>query len=150
MEFNSVEDILDFAVKNEEEAEAFYRELSEKVDSRNLKDTLLQYAEEEKKHKQKLLAVKRGERDFIPGEKIVDMKISDYMVDVTHRDGLSYQDVLVLAMKAEKAAYRLYMDLAAKTTDSSMKELFLALAAEEAKHKLRFEIEYDEGIMTDN
>ncbi len=150
MEFKSVEDILDFAVKNEEEAEAFYRELSEKVDSRNLKDTLLQYAEEEKKHKQKLLAVKRGERDFIPGEKIVDMKISDYMVDVTHRDGLSYQDVLVLAMKAEKAAYRLYMDLAAKTTDSSMKELFLALAAEEAKHKLRFEIEYDEGIMTDN
>ena len=31
-----------------------------------------------------------------------------------------------------------------------MRELFLSLAQEEAKHKLRFEIEYDDMILTEN
>jgi hypothetical protein len=31
-----------------------------------------------------------------------------------------------------------------------MKTFFLALAQEEAKHKLRFELEYDDQILRDN
>jgi rubrerythrin len=47
-------------------------------------------------------------------------------------------------MKKEKAAFRLYMDLSDRASDLSMKELFMALAVEESKHKLRFEVEYVE------
>ena len=55
-----------------------------------------------------------------------------------------------VAMKKEKAAFRLYTDLAASTDDADLKATLLLLAQEEAKHKLRFELEYDEQILKDN
>jgi rubrerythrin len=61
-----------------------------------------------------------------------------------------YQGALILAMKREKAAFRLYSDLAARTEDAELKDLLLGLAQEEAKHKLRFEVEYDDKILTEN
>jgi len=53
-------------------------------------------------------------------------------------------------MKQEKAAFKLYSNLADKTDDDNLKALFLTLAQEEAKHKLRFEVEYDEVILKEN
>jgi rubrerythrin len=49
-------------------------------------------------------------------------------------------------MKKEKAAFKLYSDLASSTDDENVKTMFLALAQAEAKHKLRFEIEYDDML----
>jgi rubrerythrin len=61
-----------------------------------------------------------------------------------------YADALILAMKKEKAAFRLYSFLSEETTDPVMKGLFLTLAMEESRHKLRFELEYDEYILKEN
>ena len=41
-------------------------------------------------------------------------------------------------------------DLAERVDDENLKNLMLGLAQEEAKHKLRFEIEYDERILGEN
>ena len=46
---------------------------------------------------------------------------------------MDYQSALILAMKQEKAAFRLYTDLAASTDDEKTRDLFLSLAQEEAK-----------------
>jgi len=53
-------------------------------------------------------------------------------------------------MKKEKAAFKLYTDLAAAVSSADLKNTFLSLAQEEAKHKLRFEVEYDNEIMGEN
>ncbi len=50
-------------------------------------------------------------------------------------------------MKAEKAAFKLYHTLASTTDDPALKATLLGLAQEEAKHKLRFEIEYDDEFL---
>ena len=50
-------------------------------------------------------------------------------------------------MKKEKAAYTMYLDLAGAAPSSELKNLFLGLAREEANHKLRFELEYDDEVM---
>ena len=63
---------------------------------------------------------------------------------------MDYQQALILAMKKEKKAFKLYLDLAASCGDDNLEQIFLALAQEEAKHKLRFEIEYDDFVMTEN
>jgi rubrerythrin len=63
---------------------------------------------------------------------------------------MTYQDALILAMKKEKAAFRMYSALADKATDPDLKTLFYRLAMEESKHKLRFELEYDEYILKEN
>jgi rubrerythrin len=60
---------------------------------------------------------------------------------------MGYQEALIVAMKKEKAAFKLYTDLAASTADERIKATFSALAQEEAKHKLRFEIEYDNLLL---
>ena len=53
-------------------------------------------------------------------------------------------------MSQEKAAFKLYSTLADRAPNQDLKNLFLSLAQEEAKHKLRFEIEYDEYVLRDN
>jgi rubrerythrin len=83
-------------------------------------------------------------------EKVMDLKIADYVMDVEPSSDLDYQDALIVAMKEEKAAFRLYSDLAAATDDEGLRATLLALAQEEAKHKLRFEIEYDDHILSGN
>jgi len=49
-----------------------------------------------------------------------------------------------------KASFRLYTDLAARSENADLVTLFEALAQEEAKHKLRFEVEYDEYVLREN
>lgn len=44
----------------------------------------------------------------------------------------------------------MYHDLAEAAADAGLKALFISLAQEEAKHQLRFELEYDEQFLTDN
>ena len=53
-------------------------------------------------------------------------------------------------MKKEKSAFKLYLELSNRAQNSQMKDLFLSLAQEESKHKLRFEIEYDEIVLREN
>jgi rubrerythrin len=53
-------------------------------------------------------------------------------------------------MKKEKATYKLYNDLIQMTDDENLKETLRCLAQEEAKHKLRLEIEYDEFFLTES
>jgi rubrerythrin len=53
-------------------------------------------------------------------------------------------------MKAEKNAFRLYSELVAATTDANLKAILVGLANEEAIHKLRFEVEYDDHFLTEN
>ena len=102
-------------------------------------------------HKKKLEAIRGHEIVAVTDEKIQDLQIGDYLVEVsTSRDDLSYQEALIVAMKEEKAAFKLYSDLAARTDHSDLKKTFLLLAQEEAKHKLRFEIEYDDYVLKEN
>ncbi|MBN2071595.1 MAG: ferritin family protein [Candidatus Krumholzibacteriota bacterium] len=150
MSFDNIEQIIEFAIGEEEKAARFYTELAEKVPHKNMKEVFLGFAEEEKGHKAKLLGVKEGRLELPEKKKVTDLKIADYLVDVDPSEDFDYQKALIIAMKAEKAAFRLYQDLAGQTDIPEMKELFLRLAQEEAKHKLRFEIEYDDEILKED
>ena len=78
------------------------------------------------------------------------LTIGDHLEEVDLDTKLDYQQALILAMKAEKNADRLYNDLAGAADDENLKGMFLTLAQEEAKHKLRFEVEYDEYVLREN
>jgi rubrerythrin len=143
-------EIIDFAIGEEEAAHRFYMDLAAKMDKAYMKEIFEDFAKEELRHKAKLEGVKKGEFFTASFQTIHDLKIGDYMVDVDVSQEMDYQKALVLAMKKEKAAYRLYSDLADKAEDAKIKDVFRALAQEEAKHKLRFEIEYDNVFLSEN
>jgi rubrerythrin len=147
---NTVDEILDYAIGQEEEAAAFYASLAERAERAGMKDVLMDFSREEQRHKDRLLAVKHGESELAPEQQVVDLKISDYLVDVQVGEDISYQDALIVAMKRERAAYRLYSDMAERVSPGELQEVFLGLANEEAKHKLFFESEYDERVLVDN
>jgi rubrerythrin len=149
-QFGSVDEVLDFAISREEEASAFYMKLAGQMDNPAMRRVFEDFAREELGHKTKLLAVKRDQTLAPAGAKVLDLKLADYLVAQEAGPDLDYAQALVVAMKREKAAFKLYHDLAAATDSQPLKDTFLSLAQEEAKHKLRFELEYDERVMTEN
>ncbi|MEI6681696.1 MAG: ferritin family protein [Bacteroidota bacterium] len=149
-EFTSINEILDFAIGEEQAAVDFYLQLAAQSKSPQTKKIFLEYAEEEMRHKANLLQVREHGTFQIPDEKVRDLKIAEYLVDVRPSSNMSYQDALILAMKKEKAAFRMYSALASQAEDPAVKALFVNLALEESKHKLSFEIEYDDYILKEN
>lgn len=149
--WESVDEALDFAIQNEQNAYEFYMGLSEKMEKPWMKKTFEDFAREEKGHKAKLEGIKAGHLMKPYETKVMDLKIGDYLTSAEVSKDMDYQDALILAMEAEKKAFLLYSDLAESCgDDANLKEMFLSLAQEEAKHKLRFEIEYDEFVLTEN
>ena len=132
---------LDFAIQREEQAYKFYSELARKVKSDEMRNVLTGFAEEELNHKATLSAMK-NQKAKPPDEKIRDLKISDYVTDVEPAPDMTYRDAIIIAMKKETNSFRLYRDLAAITVNEDLKNTFLTLAQEEARHKLRFETEF--------
>ena len=149
-EFATVNDILDFAIKAEQAAVDFYSHLASQSRNDDMKQVFEEFSQEEMGHKARLTTIKESGIPGLSGEKIADLRIADYIVDVKAEPEMSYADALVLAMKREKSAFRLYMDLSRRVADTDLKQTFLALAMEESKHKLRFELEYDEFVLREN
>jgi rubrerythrin len=143
-------DLVDFAIEQEQAAVDFYTALAGKVKEAHVRDTLLEFAEQERRHKVKLLALR--DRPALPkaSGKTIDLQISDYLVEVEPTPDLSFQGALIVAMKKEKAAYRMYKDLASYSDEPDLRDAFLFLAQEEANHKLSFELEYDQIILQEN
>jgi len=148
--FSNITEIIEFAIGEEQAAIDFYLQLAGKSKNSQIKKVFQEYAEEEMRHKAKLMGVKEQGIATLQAEKVRDLKIADYLVDVRASADMPYQDSLVLAMKKEKAAFRLYTILADRAEDPEIKNLFYMLAQEESKHKLRFELEYDDFILKEN
>lgn len=149
-EFKSAEDILNFAIDAEQEAFEFYTGLADNAASDQMRTVFQEFAQEESGHKAKLLKILETGMVEMSKEKVADLKIADYTVNVELSHEMTYQDALIVAMKKEKAAFRLYLALSERAPSASLKDLFMMLATEESKHKLRFEIEYDEFVLREN
>jgi rubrerythrin len=150
MHFNSMTEILDYAISKEEEAYNFYYKIADSAKFPNMRQIFIDFAGQEEGHKQKLLQIKAGRMELPPDKTIVDLKIGDYLVDIKAEPDMNYQQALIVAMKAEKNAYVMYANLAAAAKDSNLRALLLGLAAEEANHKLRFEMEYDAQVLMED
>jgi rubrerythrin len=153
-DIDSIEEILEFAIAREKEAEAFYRVLAGRVSNPAMAELLLEFAKEEAEHKAKLELemmkigqIVAAEQQQIDAEKIFELMGEDYLPQDQSWVDMNYEDLLVLGMRKEKASFRLYVGLAAIIKDEQMQEVLLSLAEEEAKHKLRLELDYDQVIL---
>ena len=148
MNFKSIDEILDYAIDKEKEAVAFYNDLSKKESISALAKTFKELAQEEAKHVKLLTNISKNQSAISSYElkKVTDLKVSDYLVEMEYTEGMLMQDILVLAMKREEMAVKLYTNLAMGAVDQESAKLFKLLAQEEAKHKLTFERLYDDDL----
>ncbi|MDT8303982.1 MAG: ferritin family protein [Sedimentisphaerales bacterium] len=133
---------MDFAINSEIVAQDFYMKLADFVEKPEMAEVLSDLALEELGHKVKLEAVKASEIE-IDEEEVGTFGIADNVEDVIPDAKMSYIELLVVGMKREEAARKLYTDLSKIVQKQELRDIFLKLAQEEANHKLRFEIEYD-------
>ena len=144
------DEIIQFAIDGEQEAVDAYTTASEMVTRVNAKEMLLDLARQEQMHKKRLESIDRERVADTAIMNVPDLRIADFMDDITITADMGYQDILTVAMKREEKAHNLYTTLASNTDDAELRKVLEILAQEEAGHKLALEKEYDEHVLTEN
>jgi rubrerythrin len=134
---------LDFAIAREVEAQHFYTDLAQLATRAEVQSVIRRLARDELQHGIHLQALKAGEVAFAPEDEVGSLDIEEALAEVSPQAEMSYPDLLVIAMKKEKSAFRLYTNLASIATSDAVRDVLTKLAQEEAEHKLRLEVEYD-------
>jgi rubrerythrin len=144
------QEIINFAIEKEIEAANLYEDLGKRVKKEHAKTMFNELREEEVKHRKFLEGLDKGEVPDLPVKQVTDLKISDYLVDVEFKPDMDYQDILIMAMKREESATKLYADMASKIEEPELNKFLRAMSQEEKKHKLRLEKEYDQNILAED
>lgn len=147
MASSSVDEILKFAIDKEREAIGFYENLSQKVENPIIKDAILGMADEERKHEKLLMNLAPERIQFARQPSQPDIKLSDYLVESPVTKDMSYQELLIIAMKREEKSYAFYSELELRASDDATRKVFTLLKGEELKHKARLEKEYEGRVM---
>ena len=150
MELDNLKEIIAFALEKEKEAVTFYETCSEQSTRSGMKQAFLEMADEEKKHVKMLENFTPDDVEHVKIRNIPDLKIGEYLVEMAFTPNMSYQDLLILAIKREESASKMYSQMAVEGTDNSMVKLFQFMAQEELRHKNRLEKEYDDFMMQGN
>jgi rubrerythrin len=141
---SSIDEVLEFAIERELEANQFYLTLAKQMNKPLVKKMFEELAAEELEHKAKL------EFEIIKEGKVVALKAQaadfheeDFIIDSPDSLDMDYKDVLVLGIHKEDTSFRLYVELLSIVRDMDVRETLFSLVEEEVRHKQRFEDEYN-------
>ncbi|MFP3897311.1 MAG: ferritin-like domain-containing protein [Anaerolineales bacterium] len=147
---NEMEQILQTAIQREIDAYNLYHSTAQKVERPEAKSILEELAGQEKGHRERLENLLEGEGfrtiSRAQQQKVVDLKITDYLVESPLDADADLQEVLIVAGKREKASRDLYTALGKVAEDEDTKGLFEFLATQEAQHKKRVETLYEKVV----
>ena len=151
MELATFNDALDFAISREKEAVAFYQDLQNIAKFASQKELMGEFEDMEKGHVTMLKGVKNNQDPARLSKPVPeDIHLDDYLVTSAPTAQMTYQDILIIAIKREKNSATLYTRLKADTDDPSLLEVFGRLIIEEENHKHFCEKLYDRDIQSAN
>ena len=152
MEKPSIEEAINFAIEQEIQAAELYASLLNMTSDPKAKEIYQELHEMELRHKENLENF--DTTDFNKrhvDHPLLDLKLTDYLVEKDPSRELSYQEVLILAAKREQRAVALYSKLAKQfELDARVANMFNMLAREEQLHKDQVEILYDDTVLSQN
>jgi rubrerythrin len=144
--FETISEVIAFAAMREEEARQFYTQLAEQARDPFMKQIFLDFAHEEKAHRDSLesLDPERLEGLFEKvSEPVKDLHQAEEAPDLPAAKDMDFRDALLLAIKREDKSHHLYSLLAEMSDDDTISLLFIGLAKEEARHRLRIQRAYN-------
>jgi rubrerythrin len=144
--FETIDDVIFFAIESEIQSVEFYNRLSEVAKDIEIKTLFSKLMEEEKEHIVRLQFLLDHQQEIVFPSLSHCFPEEDYLPYVTPSPDVDIVEGLTIAIQKEKAAIRLYHDLAAESRKHDFNKFFLLLAAEEEKHCMKFENEYNEVI----
>ncbi len=145
LKLKTVNDLIELAIQREQESVDMYLELASRINNPKVNAILRDRAEEELEHKQilELELLKLGQviplTNFHMDETVLEnfKKSSGGLIDI------EIEDILALSVQKEDAAFKFYFNLASKNPNKEMKNVFIALAEQEMRHKFAAEIELE-------
>jgi rubrerythrin len=144
---NTFDEVINFAIKREEDAIQGYGGLIEVSKTPGISKLLQELQDEERKHKKLLQELTEGKIESYVPTKVIDLKISDYLEEDTLEAEMDFQQLLIFAAKKEEKAVELYSDLAKKAENEELRKLFEFLVEQEKSHKLKLETEYEKHVL---
>lgn len=143
--YNSIDEVLNFAIEQEQAEVDFYNELADKMNKPKVEQLFRDIALEKQNHILKLEAIRiSGNFDHNSYDQIKELKTDHYIADVDYsNENPNYHDALIMAMEKEKATFMFYWDLAERVSSDELRDLFHLLALHEAKQKVKLEIQFD-------
>ncbi len=148
MNFQTLNDVLTFAIRKESDARELYLMFRDMVKDPGARSLLNELADQELGHKNLLeKALQDQAIDRIGGKEVIDLHLSDHMVAEEVGPNSNARDIILFAMKMEQASYNLYLTLLENYRGTALEGVLSRLAQEELKHKETLEREYDEHFM---
>jgi len=142
---------LDFAINREKEAVAFYQDLQRIAKFASQKELMGEFEDMEKGHVSLLEGVKRNQEPARLSKSIPsDLHLDDFLVSSPPTADMTYQDILITAIKRERKSAALYTGLKSDTDDMALIDVFSRLIVEEENHKDYFQKLYDRDIQSAN
>ena len=139
-----VADILEIAIKREEDAYDFYMDILSKVVDETAKDTLRFVAGEEEKHKAFLVNYRDGKfgDKALRMSDVVEYKIAEYLDEPEVDKDSKPEEVYLVAAHREARSHQFYTEMANLHAEGEPRDMLLKMANEELKHKEKMEYLY--------
>lgn len=149
LKFRSFEDVLDFAILQEQAAQTFYAKLVAEVQDPSVQQFYRGLVNEEHSHEEKLHSLKRY--SYVLREPdLKDLSESGYLDAMPIPPDVSFKEAVRYAMGKEKSAYQLYSILADLADREELEQLFRHLASQEIEHMRYFQKEYEAICLSEN
>lgn len=149
LKFRSFEDVLDFAILQEQAAQKFYAKLAGEVQDPSVQQFYRCLVSEEHSHEEKLRSLKRYAYALREPD-LKDLAESGYLDAMPIPPDISFKDAIKYALGKEKSAYHLYRILADMTDREELEQLFRHLASQEMEHMNYFQKEYEAICLSEN
>jgi rubrerythrin len=145
MDFNSIPEILRFAIGKEKASRQFYLDVAARVKNPVTQSVFEAISKEEKKHIEtlELELMKLGVTVFSqndPHDSQVEWQEHLEMDETA--ENMDYREAMFIAIQKEKAAFKLYTQVLEMVENPEFRRIFMELAQEEMRHMIQFEREY--------
>ena len=148
-EFQTVHDVMSFAVSLEHISQEFYLQLAERVTNPGVHAFLLEMAQQEAIHEEQLRSLLENHAQDLSGA--IDFKeVQSYVQAMEIPDELDYKKAVKVAYDKEKASQMLYSILSNVVQPDYLRQLLMTLSRQEEKHKDFFAKEYDRIRLGEN
>ena len=149
LEFQSFEDVLDFAILQEQAAQEFYTKLSLEVEDPSVREFYRSLVAEECGHEGKLRALKRYAYALRQPD-LKDLAESGYLDAMPIPPDITFKEAIKYALNKERSAQQLYTILADFADREELEQLFRHLASQEMEHVKYFQKEYEAICLSEN
>jgi rubrerythrin len=141
---NTYEEIINYAIGKEIEAQTFYKDVAAKATETFIKEMFTAFADEEKKHETMLKNILENKTIGSNFKATSDYGISKTVEKPDVSKGMTLADAFAIAMKNEEEAMNMYLKLAADCDSTDARKIFEDLANMEKGHKFKMETAYTE------